>query len=42
MDVHLVLYLFGYIYIYMERVDLHGIRPVDKRTVGSIQFSDKK
>lgn len=40
MDVHLVLYLFGY--IYMERVDLHGIRPVDKRTVGSIQFSDKK
>lgn len=23
----------------MERVDLHGIRPVDKRTVGSIQFS---
>jgi len=26
----------------MERVDLHGIRPVDKRTVGSIQFSAKK
>ena len=23
----------------MERVDLHGIRPVDKRTVASIQFS---